>query len=94
MHIVYLSGGQPIAQSTLCTSGMMGALILKFQESNAHVFMSPVNSMVYRYRLMSVRDRQNLKCLPKIVPRAKQGKKKCKQTPEDVLRTMASLGSG
>ena len=46
------------------------------------------------YRLMSVRGRQNLKCLPKIVPRAKQGKIKCKQTPEDVLRTMTSLGSG
>ena len=46
------------------------------------------------YRLMSVRGRENLKCRPKIVPRAKRRKKSCKQTPEDVLRSMASLGSG
>ena len=29
-----------------------------------------------------------------VVPKAKQENKKCKQTPEDVFRTMASLGLG
>ena len=49
---------------------------------------------VLLYKLESVRGRQNLKCRRKIVPEAKLEKKKCKQIPYNVSRTMASLGSG
>ena len=48
----------------------------------------------YIYKLESVPGDQNLTFLCKIVPKAKIKNKICKLTPEDVLRTMASLGSG
>ena len=46
------------------------------------------------YKLESVPGDHNSTFLCKIVYKAKQGKQKVKQTPEDVLRTMALLGSG
>ena len=46
------------------------------------------------YKLESVPGDQNLTFLCKIVPTAKIKNEICKLTPEDVLRTMASLGSG
>ena len=48
----------------------------------------------WTFRTISVSRRQNLTFLCKIVPKAKLKNKKYKQTSEDVLRIMASLGSG
>ena len=54
----------------------------------SHIYMYK-----YTYKLKSVRGRQNFKCLFKSVPEANPGKKNIR-TPEDFLRTMASLGPG
>ena len=61
-----------------------------------HVYMHVYIHLIGMYihvgrRLCLVTD---LEFLPKILPYAQEGTKKCKQTPEDVLRIMASLGLG
>ena len=58
------------------------------------MILTKVNFIVHTYKLESVPGDQNLTFLCKIVPKAKINNKICKLTPEDVLRTMALLGSG
>ena len=58
------------------------------------LFIVNIKEYIYIYKLESVPGDQNLTFLCKIVPKAKIKNKICKLTPEDVLRTIASLGSG
>ena len=62
---------------------------------NAYICPVPIYGYIKNNFLTSTREvedptlSQNIE-LKYVVPKAKLGKKKCKQFPEDVLRTMAS----
>ena len=72
---------------------------LESENINACISPFPIHEYIQNKFLTSFREvadpilSQNID-IKYVVPNAKQKLKECKQAPEDVLRTIASLGSG
>ena len=79
----------------------LSELLFEFASENINAYISPlpIHKYIQNKFLTCSREvadpilSQNID-LKYVVPNAKQKLEECKQAPEDVLRTMASLGSG
>ena len=79
----------------------LSELLFEFasEHINSYMYPLPIHEYIQNKLLTCSREvadpilSQNID-LKYVVPNAKQKLKECKQSPEDVLRTMASLGSG